>query len=123
MRKSFALILTALLLVSLAANAMLVNRLSTLRKTSEWEIERGGKRWGAMIAERDFSGGIPAYYVTGQFYRGDLGNPPMLTNKPGRVVVGLGCVVWPFDRSFIQAYNQRMEGLFAARQQPQISKP
>ena len=47
----------------------------------------------------------------------------MLAEKPGRVVVGLGCKVSSFDSIFVQAYNQRMDALFAARSEPQIPKP
>ena len=122
MRKWPVIILVVALLASLASNVVLVNRVSILRSTQAF-YEISSKRWGTRAAERDFSDGHPAYYLAGEINMSDFGNPPMLTNKPGRIVCGLGCLIFPGDESFIQAYNQRMDGLFAARQQPQISKP
>ncbi len=122
MRKTFGIGLVLLLVGSIATNAFLLNRLAKLRQSNDWwqtEVVRAGRAQGVLQANSDFAVGKPAYYVTGQFYIGDLGSPPMLKDKPGRVVVGLGCEVTPFDLAFVESYNNRMDQLFADKPQQQ----
>jgi hypothetical protein len=106
----------------MTANVILTKRLRAAKGAVEMD-RATARKWGMRIAERDFANGHPACYVTGRFNMNGLGNPPTLPGKPGRVVVGLGCVVFPGDESFVRSYNERMDALFAARQQSEISKP
>ena len=124
MRRKFAITLIALLVVSLGANVTLLGWLKSQKQRADMldsELQRAGKRWFWSQAERDFHAGVPVYYATGLLDIGGMEN--LRANKPGRVVISLGCKAYAFDSIFVQAYNERMDALFAARSEPQIPKP
>ena len=121
MRKPFIAVLVLLLIGSVITNLTLVKQIVELERDIVWwqsEMVRIGKAQGVRQADSDFAAGHPAYYVTGQFFVGDLGTPPVLKERPGRVVVGLGCDVTHFDVAFVNSYNERMEALFTSKPSP-----
>ena len=109
MRKTTAM-LVVVLCCSVALNVFLFSRMRVLRKANQhsqrWLAARGQYQ-GAADAKRDFAAGTPKWYQIGGF------GAPVPSDKPGRTLATVGCLVTRFEKSYVESYNETMDELFS----------
>ncbi len=109
MRKT-TVMLVVVLGCSVALNVVLFGRIRGLRKAnqrSEQFLAAKGHDRGVADAKRDFAAGTPKWYQIGDF------GGPVPSDKPGRTLATVGCLVTRFERSYVESYNETMDELFS----------
>ena len=100
--------LTIALCISLGVNALLISRLPTLVRHNEMleaQLAAKGRASGTADAQRDFQARTPKWYVAGEI------PGPIPSDKPGRTLDTVGCIVGPYELAYVEWYNKTMDDL------------
>lgn len=119
MRKTTA-ILVVLVCCSLALNVFFFSRMCVLRKASQRSqmlLAAKGHDRGVADAKRDFAAGTPKWYQISDFA---VGVP---SDKPGRTLATVGCMVTEYEKTYVDSYNKTTDELFETQANQKATQP
>jgi len=104
------IVLTLLVLLSVAANIVLWRRLAFAQYTVHYYqsvVKQFGHRLGRAEAERDFWAGMPRWYEVGGI------QASLPSDKTGRRLVRMVGDLSEDELAFVESYNKRMDDLLS----------